>query len=252
DADLRCFNGSTEISCEIEFVNAGFEFIGAESEDKHLGDQIAEINFNDVNLRAVKDDAGVCVALLDNGLRDIDLSYDCIDPANCKTPLLHGTSELTELNTKTVGLNFTDGIASLSDFNYADAGRLQLSAQALIDGVTIDSGNAQVDVVPAYLKLTVTPETLNYTGDTDNDIYTAAKDFTFTIGAYGANDRLLPNYQSGSLQLDLGRAAPTIAGSVDGIFSYAELNVTEEVEGEYNYNANYSEVGRIQLTVQDK
>lgn len=249
DGELKCFIGDTE-TCNFEFKNAGFEFIGATSADKSLEDQTAEIDFNNVNLRAVKDDgSGTCVALLDDGLRGIDLSFDCEDPGICKTSLNHDNIPLTELASTTINLEFIGGIASLSDFNYGDAGRLQLSAQAVIDGVTITSGSAQVDVVPAYLKLAVEPAELNYTGSTDEDNYPAAEDFALILGAYGAENKLLPNYQPGSLTINMVAEAPTAAGSVTGSFSYTQISTT--ADGEYNYSANYSEVGRIILTVED-
>lgn len=249
---VKCFQNGAEASCNMEFVNAGFEFIGATESDKYLPDQIAETNFSNVNLRAVKNDGnGACVALLDDGPRDIDLSFNCQDPATCKTPVLHGSNTLNELVSESLSLSFTNGVASLSEFNYGDVGRLELSAQALIDGATITSGSAQIDIVPAILKLAVVPMELNYTGATDADTYPAGADFTLTVGAYGSNDALLPNYEPGSLQISMTRNAPTLTaiGAIDGVFTYPLDDISEE--GLYSYTARYDEVGRITLTVED-
>ena len=142
NADLRCFNGSTEISCEIEFVNAGFEFFGTTTAIKTLGDQAAETNFSNVNIRAVRDDAGVCKALLKDS-KDITFIYNCEGPATCLTPLagipLNGVPSGDQSGTLSVTFA-ADGTAPLSMLNYADVGRLNLTVLGEIDGVTLTSG----------------------------------------------------------------------------------------------------------------
>jgi MSHA biogenesis protein MshQ len=266
DAPLKCFISSTE-TCDINFVNAGFEFVGATAANKTLQDQIAENNFNNVNLRAVKDDgSAACVALLDDGLRAVDLSFDCDDPGTCKTDLYHGSIPLNELVSTSIELDFSGGIASLGAFNYADAGRLQLSANAVIDGSTITSGSAQVDVLPASLALNVTPASVIYAGVGDTDTYAAGEDFTLSIAAYGAlGSNALPNYQAGSLQLKLTRNQPTAASASNGTLTYGAGGALSSslspgftatssltfVEGVYSYSANYDEVGQISIDVRD-
>ena len=139
-APLRCFSGNTE-TCELAFVNDGFEFIGATADDKILKDQVAELNFSEVNLRAVRSNAGVCEVLL-AGDKDINLSYDCLSPGSCLRPLgAIPVSNAAGVNSASVSLAFSpQGIASLSPLVYADAGRLTLGAEAVIEGVTITSG----------------------------------------------------------------------------------------------------------------
>jgi hypothetical protein len=265
DADLRCFNGDNE-TCNIDFVAAGFELFGENIGDS-LADQLAENTFNNVNLRAVKDDgSGVCVALLDDGLRGVDLSFNCTDPAICKTDLYHDNIPLTELVAETISLDFSGGIASLGALNYADAGRLQLSASAVIDGATITSGSAQVDVLPASLALDISPTSIIYTGATDTDTYSAGESFNFSISAYGtAGTNVLPNYQPGSLQLKLSRNQPSALSAADGTLTYGTSGALSSslspeftpatsltfVDGVYSYSANYDDVGQISIDVRD-
>ncbi|MDB4281485.1 hypothetical protein N9872_00740 [Paraglaciecola sp.] len=259
-AELKCFNGASE-TCGINFVTAGFEFFGQNVGDS-LGDQLAENNFNHVNLRAVKDDgSAACVALLNDGIKNIDLAVNCIDPASCKTNLTQNGNPLAG----TTGLNFTGGTAPLNGLNYADAGRLQLSASAVIDGVTITSGNALVDVYPASLALNVLPANLSHTGNSDTDTYVAGEAFTLSITAFGTTgNNALPNYQPGALKLQVTRNLPDALNAVDGILTYGASGsllsalspdftpaLLTFVEGVYSYPAHYNEVGRISINVKD-
>jgi MSHA biogenesis protein MshQ len=269
DAPLKCFIGSTTTeTCELDFVSAGFEFIGATVADKTLPDQISETNFSNVNLRAVRDSSGVCEALLE-GPQNIDLSYNCTDPNICKTPFagiaIAGDGSGTQ--TDSVSLTFNaSGVASFDNLDYADAGRLSLSAEAVIDGVTITSGDASIDVYPASLALEITPASLIYNDVSDTDTYTAGAGFTLTITAYGAvGSDPLPNYQPGNFQFLLTRNEPSVIEATDGTLSYSaagslssalspvflSANPLTFVDGVYSYAATYDEVGRITLDLQD-
>ena len=264
NADLRCFNGSTEISCEIEFVNAGFEFFGTTTAIKTLGDQAAETNFSNVNIRAVRDDAGVCKALLKDS-KDITFIYNCEGPATCLTPLagipLNGVPSGDQSGTLSVTFA-ADGTAPLSMLNYADVGRLNLTVLGEIDGVTLTSGSATIDVYPTNLKLDVSPVSLTDSGSN----FTAGKPFDFTIGAYGAMGSLLKNYQAGTLELKVQRTAPTSSDADEGDFKYNVSNLMSSSlsptftstasltfsGGKYTYaDAYYDEVGNIELDIRD-
>jgi MSHA biogenesis protein MshQ len=272
DVPLRCFTGSgdnrTE-TCEMTFVDAGFEFVGAQSTDKRLPDQLGEQSFVNANLRAVQNNNGVCEALLE-GSQDITLGVDCVSPGRCLTPFSNIDTTLAPDGETTgqVRLTFAaNGIASLNPLYYADAGRLALSAQAEVEGVTITSGRASVDVLPKYLVLNAQPEAL-LNNTPDPEPYPAGEGFLFTIGAYGVlgNDPL-PNYQPGQLQMAVKRTSQDAANSVDGQFSYAKDHVISSslaepsqfydtlglqfTQGQYSDQANYSEVGVINVDVQD-
>jgi MSHA biogenesis protein MshQ len=266
EADLRCFNGSNE-TCSIAFSDDGFELYGENTGDT-LPDQLAANNFQNVNLRAVRSNNNVCEALL-QGTQNIGLTYNCDSPDRCLTSLsgISVTGDGTGGNTGNIEVEFNDqGEASLAVLNYPDAGRLILSVQAEVDGVTIDSSdNEAVDVYPSYLQLTVDQSELLYGSSGTQNNYIAGEPFTVSIGAYGVNDALLPNYQAESPQLKVTRIQPASIGS-NGHFKYSDTGtipaqLTADFTsatglsfsaGEHQYStAYYDEVGRINIDVKD-
>jgi MSHA biogenesis protein MshQ len=262
DANLRCFNGSTE-TCEMDFVNDGFEFHGVSINDP-LPDQVAEQNFSNVNLRAVRSNNGVCETLLE-GAKDITLSYDCDAPDSCLSKFagIEISGDGSAESSGTVRLNFDgDGIASLSGINYADAGRLKLKAQAEINGVTITSSinGHPIEIYPDQLRVSALPSNVSDTSLT----YVAGVPFDLTIGAYGREGNLLPNYQPGKLHLSLQRVAPDVTTAMEGIFTLGSASLTTSLTptfksmtsptftgGKYSFTANYAEVGDIKINVRD-
>ena len=260
DADLRCFNGSTE-TCGMTFSNDGFEIYGANIGDL-LTDQLAANNFTNVNLRAVRSNNNVCEALLE-GSQTVDLTYNCVTPNECVTELSNIAINGSGLGDNTGSLSVVFdalGVANLSGLNYPDAGRLSLSVQAEVDGVTISNSNdATVDVYPSYLQLAV--------NQNDN---VAAEPFTLSIGAYGVNDVLLKNYKAGTSKLKVKRLIPDSIHANDGNFKYGGANTSimstslgatfaETTpsplvfsDGVYSYTqAYYDEVGTVEIDTQD-
>ena len=270
DSALLCFNGGTE-TCEMTFTNDGFEIYGANLGNP-LPDQIAASNFSNVNVRAVRNVNNVCEALL-VGQQDIILSYDCDSPNQCLTPLgdieISGNGDGVSSGNITVEFD-AQGVASLAVLNYPDAGRLNLSVAATVDGVTINQSDQEpIDIYPSYLAVDVAETQLIYGGVGNQNNYVAGEDFTFVIGAYGVNEQLLPNYQAESPQIRVTRVAPIDDGA-NGIFKYSEdgqktsdgafsnaTSISSESEnhfvgGEYHYEqAYYSEVGRITIDIRD-
>lgn len=266
DAELRCFNGAIE-TCDITFSNDGFEIYGANIGDP-VPDQVAANNFLNANVRAVRSIDNVCEALLE-GTQEITLSYNCDTPDQCLTPLndINIVGDGTGENSGNITVEFdAQGVASLALLNYPDAGRLTLSVAAQIEGVTFDNSDQEpVDVYPSHLNLTVAETELIYGGTGNQNNYVAGENFTFVIGAYGSNDQLLPNYQAENPQLKVQRVSPSSAGE-NGIFKYSDtgtsmtstsatFNDTSGLSfsgGEHRYAlANYTEVGRIEIDVQD-
>jgi MSHA biogenesis protein MshQ len=266
NVDLRCFNGSTE-TCDMTFSNDGFELYGASIGDS-LPDQKAVDDFKDVNLRAVRSNNNVCEALL-QGTQNIDLTYDCDSPDQCLTPLsgiaIDGDGSGGNTGTLTVLFDAL-GVANLSGLNYPDAGRLTLSVQAEVDGVTFNSSDSKtVDVYPNYLQLTVDQSELLYGSSGAQNNYIAGEPFTFSIGAYGTNNALLPNYQAENPQLKVTRIQPASSGS-NGHFKYSDTGTISAqlaagftsatglsfTAGKHQYtSAYYDEVGRINIDVKD-
>lgn len=266
-ATLRCFNGDDE-TCDMDFVNDGFDFFGTTISDP-LPDTVAEGSFTNVNLRAVRDNAGVCEALLE-GEQSITLGYDCTSPDSCQTSFAGITIGDEEgENTGSVTLTFdSDGIASLKDYSYADAGRLSLSATAEIDGVTIEKATESIDVYPSYLQLSVDNNDLIHGNSGAQNNYVAGETFTFEIGAYGTMGTILPNYSqdTGTLQIKVGRVAPSSTSAVDGSFEYSDSVTIDSAlsasfadaagldfsAGKHSYAGSYyDEVGRIEVDIQD-
>lgn len=269
DANLRCFSGSTE-TCDIEFSNDGFEIYGENTGDT-LPDQLAANNFQNVNLRAVRSNNNVCEALLE-GTQNIELTYDCDSPDKCLTPLngISVTGDGSGGNTGNINVEFNNqGVASLALLNYPDAGRLVLSIQAEVDGVSItNSDNEAVDVYPSYLQLSVEENELIYGSSGEQNNYVAAEPFNFSIGAYavsGLTNVLLPNYQAENPRIKVTRIQPASAGS-NGRFKYSDTGTnTAQIaagfttatglsfsDGEHQYaTAYYDEVGRINVDVKD-
>ena len=276
-APLRCLNtGSGIADCDINFVDAGFEFIGETVTDKFLPDQLSQANFVGANLRAVQNDNGVCKALL-QGQQDVTLGVNCVSPNRCLTDFsgIDVSASPDGESTGIVSLTFdADGVATLEAFNYADAGRVGLRVAAEIDGVSITSGDTSVDIVPTKLTLAVAPPALIYTdtdfntypSSADTDVYPAGEEFTLNITAYGVlGDIPMPNYQPSELQIAVERMLPFESNAAEGtlvfgdgasvmsnaIKQFADTPALTFVTGEYNYQATYSEVGVIRLDVQD-
>jgi MSHA biogenesis protein MshQ len=264
NANLRCFSGNTE-TCDMTFSNDGFEFFGASIATKTLADQVAENQFSDVNIRAVRNNAGVCKPLL-KGPQDISFTYNCEDPATCLTPLADIPVNSTPSNDQSGALSVTfaaDGTASLSMLNYADVGRLNLTVSAQIDNVTITSGKATVDIYPDELRVNVQPSNVSNTAQT----HVAGAPFDLTIGAYGMQGRKLPNYQPGNLQVSLQRITPDAdaASAIEGTLTLDSASQTTAltpsfqsttnptfVAGKYTYGAHYNEVGEIKINFRDE
>lgn len=252
--------------CEISFVDAGFAFFDAGSPDDSttLPDIIAQDNLARVGLRAVKDNAGVCEALV-SGEQDITLSFDCVQtgadysPNQCRVPFagIAISGDGSGVNSGTLSLTFDEqGRTTFDGLQYSDAGRLSLSAQATIDGASITSGSTTLDSIPAELVLTTD----------DTAVYPAGEAFSLTIHAVGSQGALLPGYSPGNLQAKLQRQVPNDINAADGQWilgdsarisssssaSFADISVGAFTAGEYQYDKSYvEEVGRFEADIRD-
>lgn len=251
--------------CNIDFVNAGFEFYDTSVPyTTALPDIIAESDLGRIGLRAVKDNAGVCQALL-TGSQTISLSYDCVSggnaysPDQCAVPLagVAVAGDGSGQNTGNRTLNFNvNGETSLSGFTYADAGRVALSASAVINGVTVESGSTVFDSIPASLTLAATAAYPQVAG----------AEFTVSMTARGANNGILPGYLPGNMQMKFTRVSPTSGSAAEAqLYVAASQSVTSAVSpgwtdvsigafsgGSWSYAQAYvSDVGYYTWDVQD-
>lgn len=271
NAPLRCFKDGIE-TCDIEFVETGFKFIGATKDDSPASDYVAETDFVNVQIMAIEtpEGGGACQAAVAGEL-DVTFGYDCTEPDTCLTEFVEidGKNALG-ITTALRKLTFNaDGIASLGKLYYADAGRISLSVSATVGGATL-KGNESFDVYPDYLQLQVIgagDADLSYTGVSANNNYMAGQNFTFTLGAYGRQNNPLPNYEALNLEMRLARIRPLNSGQ-NGIFEYSETGtLTSDTISEFNSvnkstlsfsggihrhtGAYYSEVGRIEIDARD-
>lgn len=251
-----CIGGPVGNTCQISFVNASFDFYGADI-NTDIDDQLAETLFAGVNIRAVQDTDGVCVPALANESIDITFTHSCTSPASCKTPLEYNGVDLD--NEALVSIAFDgDGTANLPQFIYRDAGQIDLSARATLDsGATIESGSESILVYPDGLDISGTQVTTNYD---------AGADFTLEIKAVGALGGVLPNYVPGDLNFRL----TSNIGPQPGELTYASGQTTtssavvefdEDIiiassefsdnDGVYQFQANYSEVDQLTFSVRD-
>ena len=199
--------------CSIEYVDAGLEFFDVTNP---TGNQLpivtAEQDLGTIGIRAIRDNNGACSALL-TGPQTIDLSFDCISEPDapyssnvCQVPFagigISGNAQGTQSGSVTLNFN-NAGEATLANQQYADAGRLALSASATVQGVNFGSGVAKLNSVPASLQI----------ADAANDPQVAGAGFELSIEALGQNGSLLPGYQPGQLQMAVQRVQPSGAGN---------------------------------------
>ncbi|WP_137165600.1 LamG domain-containing protein [Salinimonas lutimaris] len=250
-------------NCEIEFSAAGLVFFDTTTSAALLPDTIAQSDLGRIGLWAAKDEGGVCKALL-NGAQTIDFSYQCYNDASapysseqCQMPFagVPVTGNGSGQNSGQLTLTFDEeGKTSLAGYQYADAGRLLLTASAQIDQTPFNSGTATFDSIPASLlfePVMTSPQP-------------AGAPFTIAISALGAQGAVLPGYQAGQLQASLNRQIPL--DGVDGLWHLSDSQVIQSRtdstfsdaplsgfnNGVYEYtNSYFDEAGSFEALFQD-
>ena len=271
----KCYiNGGFDANCNLDFSDAGFQFLGTNVGDD-IPMQIAQSNFSNGFLRAVQDNGEegsekACVALL-VGTKDVDIGLNCTDPGTCQRSLEANGVAVSEGSTEAVSLVFdSEGVAPLSGFVYPDAGQIELQASAEIPGddgdVTIAQGSGAVTVRPASLYINSAITTANYT---------AGQPFSMELGAKGSSGATLPNYRIGQMQFSVKRILPTGAGTFDGMLNgpgslaissstmatptFIDTGLSASVEGVnvdnttgiYSFDMSFSEAAAITLNIRD-
>ncbi|MBT0586880.1 LamG domain-containing protein [Alteromonas oceanisediminis] len=267
-APVRCVP-----DCTIDFVDAGFEFFdSATPSSSVLPDVIAESDLGRVGIRAIQSVGGECSPLL-TGAESIDLSFDCVTESDasystdqCTAPFagIPVSGDGSGVTTGPLNLTFNGaGEASLSGFQYADAGRVALVVSDVIDGKTISSGRAFLDSVPARLLLSSESSDPQVAGEIFPQV--AGETFALTVEALGQNGTRLPGYQPANLHMSVQRVEPAsstvesglrvsdthLLNSSSGIAFKAVRDLTFD-QGRYRYaSAYFEEVGSIRWDAED-
>jgi MSHA biogenesis protein MshQ len=264
-----CVNGST-INCNIIFEDAGFIFLnGSTGSSNTILNQIAGNSFP-LRLQAVKNSNGVCEGLF-NGNQTIALSQENVDPGGTGgLNFIAGGNDIAKYPGITITmLNFgTDSIATIPSASYFDAGQIRLHADYDIGGISASGSSNAFWVSPSDLLVTAQAGAIALNGATSNALpmHKAGEDFDLTVTAVNSVGNTTPNYTPGQIQFSLARTGPTLSGSVDGAFRYADtstlnasvsptfqnVQLSDFVLGESVFGgAQYSEVGLLALDVRD-
>ncbi len=267
-----CDDG-TGNSCDMEFTNAGFRFLSGTGNSTTIPNQTSGAVFADtLKLQAVEDTNGVCTALF-SGNKSIDLSQENVDPGGTSGLSFSaaGSTIAKHTGSTNISLNFgADSIATIPNPIYNDAGQIRLRANYNIGGVTLSGSSNPFWVSPARLVVSAKSGAIDLNGAsaTAATTYAAGENFDLSVTAYNAASTpvVTPNYSPGQIQFMLTRTGPTLTVSVDGELRYAAAsdlasstspafqNVTLSSFSSgisiYN-NAYYSEVGLLNLDVQD-
>jgi len=267
-------NGGSGADCDIQFSDAGFRFLYGIDNKTEIANQIAGTEFSEpLKIQAVENTDGVCSGIFDGNVA-IKISQENMQPS--------GTAGLTfEVDNNDIAktpdstnlvLNFdTDSIAILPAPLYNDAGEIRLSANYSDGDINLTGNSNNFWVSPSYLKVSaIKPDGAAINGATSNTstVYTAGLGFSLIVSAYNSKDILTTNYAPGNIQFKLTRTGPVSTDSVDGRFTYAasssmfsslaatslfqDVNLNNFSAGISRYdNASYSEVGLLNLDLQD-
>ena len=254
-------------NCTIDFVNAGFQFFDASLPyNSALPAFVAGDNLARVGLRAVQNNNGQCQALL-SGERAVSLGFDCVTSVGteyasdvCRVPFgsINVSGDGSGVSSGSVNLTFdANGETTLSGLTYEDASRLNLSASATVDGVTISSGNVVLDSIPFGLEVSAATQNQN----------TAGADFELSISAISSSGTVLPSYSPGNLRARFVRVLPdaSVSGAAEAQLSlssvvaltsqtgstYQNVSLDNWSNGSYRYQASVSDVGTYTLEFED-
>jgi len=285
----KCDSGPST-SCDILFADAGFRFY-ANSSHNLIGTQVSGKPSNvapsaqSLTLRAVRTntDTGACEAAIE-GTTAVDLAYECNNPTTCtasdllsftgaSTTMISRNDDGASLGYSSVDMEFDANGEAPFLFNYADAGRITLHARKSVAAnepepafELIGQSNA-FWVSPAKLLVTAKNSVgneINGVSSGSSTIHKAGVDFDLVVTAVNSSGAITPNYQPGQNQFQLARTAPTTG--TDGSLTYSTGNsMSSALSPAYNniyletFNAgvssysaaNYSEVGLLNLDLQD-
>jgi len=271
-----CENGSST-SCDLLFADAGFRFLYGTAETTVISHQTSGNNFAGiVKLQAVENVDGVCTGLF-TGDKEVELSQQNIAPGGTTGLSFHVNNNSIEkypAYTPDITLNFgADSKATLPTPQYLDAGQIRLHAKYDVDGVNLVGNSNDFWVSPDKLIVSASSggSAINGSSNISTTIHKAGQVFDFTVTAYNslgnAAANITTNYLPNDIQLLLTRTGPDPTnGGVDGTFNYGNgslvgdanlgyqsVTLTAFNSGvSYSNSATYSEVGLINLDLQDE
>jgi predicted acyltransferase (DUF342 family) len=266
---LVCSDGTTS-SCNLVFTDAGFRFLsGSLGESATITNQIAGTSFP-LRIQAVKNNAGACEGLFSSN-KEVNLSQENINPSGSGGLKfsIDGNDIAKHTEVTLIELEFgANSIAVIPTPIYHDAGEIRLHAHYDLDGIAISGSSNAFWVSPAQLAISATAGGANLNGAfaTAEPSHKAGENFDLNVTAFNSLGIITPNYLPGEIQLKLARTSPKLTESVDGNLSYAATDsLTSSISsvfqsvtlatfssGVSTYNAaHYSEVGLINLDVQD-
>ncbi|MCV2885777.1 LamG domain-containing protein [Aestuariibacter sp. AA17] len=246
----QCLRNDGVANCTLPFTDAGLKIVNATGAIT-LPTQVAGREFSTMSVQAVKDNEGVCQALLE-GERSLQVQFQCAEPNQCKTPLNVNGVDINSGSHAFTPANFSQASAALNRISYQDAGRIGLKLSVVVDDVTLTSGWQQVNVIPYQLSLAKTSV---------NRGTRAGHTFDIVIEALSETGAVLPNYQPENLQMSVVR---TDASPYSGLLDYGSGSLSSQTsqtfsaaplvnfsQGAATLNARYMEVGSVAIDVRD-
>jgi MSHA biogenesis protein MshQ len=261
----QCFNGLTQ-TCSFDFRDTGFLFSA-------IPTQTAGVTSATHSLRAVRTDnaTGVCTALFNGNVPNIELASECINPGTCQpgqqvTFNNNGSGTIAANNGGPIGSwtprTLTFGANSTANFtlSYPDVGQLRLHARYNIAGSGNYMSGTSAGFVVRPADFTVTniqraADSVANPGATDAAgplFIRAGESMRLTVTAVNAQGNPTPNFGretpaegvrlTATLAPGLGLTQiPALAGGVlaGGAFSAGVATVSD---------VTWSEVGIIRIT----
>jgi MSHA biogenesis protein MshQ len=236
------------------------------------------------------DETGACVPALQGPTpTNVDIAYECNNPTSCsstgllefKGEVLTGDNQGNGPSYASVPMVFDGNGEAEVNFSFADAGQITLRARKSVaandpdPAFTLNGTSNAFWVRPSELQLSAQSAGSDIDGNSANSgiKHKAGDPFNLVVRAVNASGDITPNYRPGQLQLKLARTGPLVGS--EGVLRYSSLaagtlvsasvgsagfeNVTLEsfVGGSLGngisqfLDASYSEVGLINLAIQD-
>lgn len=196
-----------------------------------------------LGLEAIRTDTstGACVAAFDTG-KNVDFSLSCEDPASCLEPIVINSTNVT--TGTSVNVDFSAGSATLQ-MNYADVGRIRLSASAQGQTTAFLQGTSNPFVVkPWGVGFTITGglaanEAGNAASYPEDSVFEyAGADFNVELEPLNDGGGVPPNFGNEGEQLVL--TGHNLLAPTSGTPSQGNLSVN-------GTTVSFSEVGVIEL-----